>query len=61
MTPARGDELDGTARLPKDAIGLGIALVGFALAILAADVARGVALGIHVPVLTVFSIAVHEG
>jgi type IV secretion system protein VirD4 len=47
MTPARGDELDGTARLPKDAIGLGIALVGFALAILAADIARGVALGIH--------------
>ena len=47
MTPARGDEFDGTARLPKDAVGLGIALVGFALAILAADVARGVALGIH--------------
>jgi type IV secretion system protein VirD4 len=47
MTPARGDEFDGTARFPKDAVGLGIALVGFALAILAADVARGVALGIH--------------
>jgi type IV secretion system protein VirD4 len=47
MTPARGDEFDGMARLPKDAVGLGIGLVGFALAILAADVARGVALGIH--------------
>jgi type IV secretion system protein VirD4 len=47
MTPARGDEFDGTARLPRDAVGLGIALVGFALAILAADIARCVALGIH--------------
>jgi type IV secretion system protein VirD4 len=47
MTPARGDELDGTARLPKDAVGLGIALVGLALAVGAADIARGVALGIH--------------
>jgi type IV secretion system protein VirD4 len=47
MTPARGDEFDGTARFPRDAVGLGIALVGFALAILAADVARCVALGIH--------------
>jgi type IV secretion system protein VirD4 len=47
MTPVRADELDGTARFPKDAVGLGIALVGFALAILAADVARGVALGFN--------------
>jgi type IV secretion system protein VirD4 len=47
MTPARGDEFGGTARLPRDAVGLGIALAGFALAILAADVARCLALGIH--------------
>jgi type IV secretion system protein VirD4 len=47
MTPARRDEFDGTARLPRDAAGVGIALVGFGLAILAADVARGVAFGIH--------------
>lgn len=47
MTPTREDEFDGTARLPRDAVGLGIALVGFALAILAADIARSVALGIH--------------
>ncbi len=47
MTLARRDEFDGTARLPRDAVGLGIALVGFALAILAADVARCIALELH--------------
>ena len=47
MTPARRDEFDGKPTLPKDAVGLGIALVGFTLAILAADLARGIALGIH--------------
>jgi type IV secretion system protein VirD4 len=47
MTPTRGDELDGTARLPKDAVGLGITLAGLALVVGAADIARCIALGIN--------------
>jgi type IV secretion system protein VirD4 len=47
MTPARGDEFDGTARLSKDAIVLSVALVGFALLVGAADVARCIALGLN--------------
>ncbi len=46
MTPTRRDELVGIARLPKNAIVLSVALVGFALAVGAADLARCLALAL---------------